>query len=96
LCATKHDDEMDGKSHRLCRQAMSPWAVASGGCTPEVKGLVSVPKTKIGCRLGSRRRRRGRTFLANHVQDLVALALFVVPAMTCKMLFVLLIVAHHC
>jgi hypothetical protein len=38
-CATRRDDEMDGKSHRLSRQTMSPWTVASGGCTPEVKQL---------------------------------------------------------
>ena len=36
-----------------------------------------------------------KTFLANHVQDLVALDFFVVPTATYKVLFVLLIVAHH-
>ena len=36
-----------------------------------------------------------KTFLANHVQDLVALDFFVVPTVTCKVLFVLLILAHH-
>jgi putative transposase len=36
-----------------------------------------------------------KTFLANHMQDLVALDFFVVPTMTCKVLFVLLIMAHH-
>jgi hypothetical protein len=31
---------MGGKPHRLYRQAMSPWGVASGGCNPEVKKLL--------------------------------------------------------
>ena len=36
-----------------------------------------------------------KTFLNNHVQDLVALDFFVVPTVTCKVLFVLVILAHH-
>jgi putative transposase len=36
-----------------------------------------------------------KTFLKNHVQELVALDLFVVPTVTYKVLFVLLILAHH-
>ena len=36
-----------------------------------------------------------KTFLANHMQDLVALDFFVVPTVRCKVLFVLLIMAHH-
>ena len=35
------------------------------------------------------------TFLKNHVRDLVALDFFVVPTVTYKVLFVLLILAHH-
>jgi len=38
-CATKRGDGMRGKRHRLYRQAMSPWDVASRGCTREVKEL---------------------------------------------------------
>jgi putative transposase len=37
-----------------------------------------------------------KTFLRNHEQDLVALDFFVVPTVTYKVLFVLLILAHHC
>jgi putative transposase len=36
-----------------------------------------------------------KTFLTNHVQDLVALDFFVVPTVTHTVLFVLLILAHH-
>jgi putative transposase len=36
-----------------------------------------------------------KTFLKNHVQDLVALDFFVMPTVTYKRLFVLLILAHH-
>jgi hypothetical protein len=36
-----------------------------------------------------------KTFLKNHVQDLVALDFFVVPTATYKVLFVLLILARH-
>jgi putative transposase len=36
-----------------------------------------------------------KTFLTNHVQDLVALDFFVVATVTHKVLFVLLILAHH-
>jgi putative transposase len=36
-----------------------------------------------------------KTFLTNHVQDLVALDFFIVPTVTHKVLFVLLILAHH-
>jgi putative transposase len=36
-----------------------------------------------------------KTFLTNHVQDLVALDFFVVPTVACKVLFVLLILAHE-
>src|SRR5262249_54498308 len=36
-----------------------------------------------------------KTFLKNHVQDLVALDFFIVPTVTHKVLFVLLILAHH-
>jgi putative transposase len=36
-----------------------------------------------------------KTFLHNHVKDLVALDFFVVPTVTHKVLFVLLILAHH-
>jgi transposase InsO family protein len=36
-----------------------------------------------------------KTFLTNHVQDLVALDFFVVPTVMYKVLFVLLILAHH-
>jgi hypothetical protein len=35
-----------------------------------------------------------KTFLKNHVQDLMALDFFIVPTVTHKMLFVLLILAH--
>jgi hypothetical protein len=38
-CATRRNDGMSGKLHRLYRQAMSRWAVASRGCTLEVKEL---------------------------------------------------------
>jgi hypothetical protein len=41
---------MDGKSHRLSRQAMSPWAVASGGRTPEVKELACATRRIDGMR----------------------------------------------
>jgi len=36
-----------------------------------------------------------KTFLTHHVQDLVALDFFIVPTVTHKVLFVLLILAHH-
>jgi putative transposase len=36
-----------------------------------------------------------KTFLKNHVQDLVALDFFVVPTVTYRVLFVLLILAHE-
>src|SRR2546428_663411 len=36
-----------------------------------------------------------KTFLKNHVQDLVALDFFVVPTVTHKVLFVLVILAHE-
>ena len=36
-----------------------------------------------------------KAFLDNHVQDVVALDFFVVPTLTHKVLFVLLILAHH-
>jgi hypothetical protein len=36
-----------------------------------------------------------KTFLTNHVQDLVALNFFVVPTVTYKVLFILLILAQH-
>jgi putative transposase len=36
-----------------------------------------------------------KTFLNNHVKDLVTLDFFVVPTVTCKVLFVIVILAHH-
>src|SRR5262245_39955516 len=36
-----------------------------------------------------------KTFLTNHVQDLVALDFLVVPTMRHKVLFILVILAHH-
>jgi putative transposase len=36
-----------------------------------------------------------KAFLANHVQDLVALNFFTVPTVTCRVLFVLVILAHE-
>jgi hypothetical protein len=36
-----------------------------------------------------------KTFLNNHVQDLVALDFFVVPTVTHKVLYVLVILAHE-
>ena len=36
-----------------------------------------------------------KTFLKNHVQDLVSPDLFVVPTVSCKVLFVLVILAYH-
>ncbi len=36
-----------------------------------------------------------RAFLQNHVMDLVSLDFFVVPTVTCKVMFVLVILAHH-
>jgi putative transposase len=36
-----------------------------------------------------------RTFLNNHVQDLVACDFFTVPTVTCRVLFVLVILAHE-
>jgi hypothetical protein len=36
-----------------------------------------------------------RTFLANHVQQLVAAGFFVVPTATCRLLFVLVLLAHE-
>jgi hypothetical protein len=38
---------------------------------------------------------RWTTFLKNHMQELVALGFFVVPTVTYKVLFVLLILAHE-
>jgi putative transposase len=37
----------------------------------------------------------GRTFLANHVRDVVALDFFTVPSAGLRVLFVLLVLAHH-
>lgn len=47
-----------------------------------------------------RRRRRPpsqtwRTFLTNHVAALVSMDLFAVPTLTCRVLFVLVLLAHH-
>src|SRR5262245_64755437 len=36
-----------------------------------------------------------RTFLANHVRDLVALDFFTVPTVRLRVLFVLVVLAHH-
>src|SRR2546423_4530965 len=36
-----------------------------------------------------------RTFLANHVQQIAAADFFVVPTATCRLLFVLVILAHE-
>jgi hypothetical protein len=36
-----------------------------------------------------------RTFLTNHVQHMAAAGFFVVPTATCRLLFVLLILAHE-
>jgi len=36
-----------------------------------------------------------RTFLANHVHQIVAADFFVVPTVTCRVLFVLVILSHH-
>jgi putative transposase len=36
-----------------------------------------------------------KAFLKNHVQDLVAMDFFTVPTVTCKVLFVLVILAHE-
>src|SRR5438067_6990619 len=36
-----------------------------------------------------------RTFLSNHVQQIAAADFFVVPTATCRLLFVLLILAHE-
>jgi hypothetical protein len=36
-----------------------------------------------------------KTFLNNHVKDLVSLDFFVVPTVTCQVLFVIVILAHH-
>ena len=38
--------------------------------------------------------RRARTFLANHVRQLVTADFFVVPTATCRLLFVLVLLAH--
>jgi hypothetical protein len=35
-----------------------------------------------------------RTFLANHAQQLIAADFFVVPTVTCRLLFVLVLLAH--
>jgi hypothetical protein len=50
VCATKRTDGMRGKRHSLYRQAMSRWAVASGGCTPEVKELALIGTHEARCR----------------------------------------------
>jgi hypothetical protein len=42
---------------------------------------------------GGRRLHRGRPFLKNHMQELAALDFFVVPTVTYKVLFVLLVLA---
>jgi hypothetical protein len=42
VCATKRTDGMRGKRHRLYRQTMSRWAVASRGCTLEVQELALI------------------------------------------------------
>jgi putative transposase len=36
-----------------------------------------------------------RTFLANHLQQIAAADFFVVPTVTCRLLFVLVILAHE-
>ena len=35
-----------------------------------------------------------RTFLANHIEQMMAADFFVVPTATCRLLFVLVIIAH--
>ena len=37
----------------------------------------------------------GRTFLANHVRDLISIDFFTVPSARLRVLFVLVVLAHH-
>ncbi len=54
------------------------------------------PRSRGTCRGGtSRRRRRGRTFLENHVGDLVSIDFFVVPTATFRLLYVFVVLAHE-
>jgi hypothetical protein len=50
VCATKRTDGMRGKRHSLYRQTMSRWAVASRGCTLEVKELALIGTHEARCR----------------------------------------------
>jgi hypothetical protein len=61
-CATKRGDGMRGNLHRLYRQAASPWGVASGGCTPEVKKLPLKGTGEARCRPP-----RGRAWLRDRM-----------------------------
>src|SRR5262249_25675649 len=49
----------------------------------------------IGRRGGKPPSQTWRTFLANHLQQLAAADFFVVPTATCRLLFVLVILAHE-
>lgn len=57
-------------------------------------GATSTVETS-GVRLGQPPSPTGKTCLHNHVQDVVALDCLVVPTVTCQVLCVLVILAHH-
>jgi hypothetical protein len=58
---------------------------------------INISQTTVATYMGRRQRppsQTWRTFLANHVTQLMAADFFVVPTATCRLLFVLVILAH--
>jgi putative transposase len=58
---------------------------------------IDVAERTVSCLMPKRPRpsQTWRTFLANHVQDLVSIDFFTVPTARLRVLFVLLVLAHH-
>ncbi len=82
--------------HQMCR-ANPTWGA------PRIHGEllklgIEIAETTVGQYLVRPRRppsQTWRTFLANHVGQLVAVDFFVVPTLTCRVLFVFVVLAHE-
>jgi putative transposase len=71
------------------RQESTASSSSSGSMSPSVRSLAYSPRPR---RSPSQ---TWRTFLANHVRDLVSLDFFTVPTARLRVLFVLVVLAHH-
>src|SRR5207245_1462275 len=84
-------DTKDGRSKPALGSAKDPWRVAEAGYHISERTV-----SRLIARSMRPRSQTWKAFLNNHVTQLVSVDFFTVPTATLRVLFVLVVLVHHC